>query len=169
MQHTAARCNTLQRAATHSKTLQHTATHCITLQLDSDDLVPSFSQHIASGSSLFILLEKKRWLPNFLDPRTLTDRDQQTATQCNTLQHTLQHTAAHSALTLIVIRCVVVNCIVLQCVVVCRSWLQCTAVTLTHHTSSLSVRDSAFCRAVKCVAAYHSVMQCNAECCSDSP
>jgi len=88
VQFTATNCNALQRTVTHCNTLQHTATHCTTLQTTLCSYNPEPLAcicvirriHVAQSNSV-------------LDANN-------TATQCNTLQHTathcntLQHTAS---------------------------------------------------------------------------
>jgi len=94
LQHTATLNNTVQYSATHCNTLQHTATHCNALQHTATHLLliinHGVDQRIQHGT---LQHSATHYRHSAIQCKTLhiaalhCDTVQQTATQCNRLQH----------------------------------------------------------------------------------
>jgi len=207
LQHTATHCNTLQHTATHCYTLQHTATHCNTLQHTAiPNAVTHYSTsqrcstkhcnslqltatHCHSGfahSESFPLSEAMQHTATHCNTKhcnTLQNiAAQNTATQCDSLQHTATvdlYTRSHSgfqrrsnaALSPSSRRC----CSVLQRVAVCCSVLQCVAECCSvemlkcaqrRSNAALSPSSRSCCSVLHRVAVCCIALHCVAECCS---
>jgi len=95
LQHTATRCNTLQRTAKHCYTLalQHTATHCTALHRTATHI-----QHYCNALQHYIQKSSRCNTLQHAATHCITLQHTRTATHCNTLHDTVSHCDAHTTL-----------------------------------------------------------------------
>jgi len=105
LQHTAARCSTLQCTTTHCNALQHTAARCSTLQhtaahcntrlqhtYTATRTLQHTATHIHCNTHCNTQLQHTSWrVLQLMTRKSSFNKLQHTATHCNTVQHTQTH------------------------------------------------------------------------------